>query len=89
VLPFWGMSAVGIAFGVLGATWARHIGTTHHLQHLDKTALVVLANIAAFGVFWVLKLMVFNRLFLVEDLLEEIDERVEAEEGRSSDAPVR
>jgi putative flippase GtrA len=88
VAPFWITSALGIAISILGAALARHVGTAEHFDHLDKTALVVGANIASFGVFWVLKLMLFNRLFHVQSLLEEIDERVDEEE-QNQDAAVR
>ncbi len=88
VAPFWILSAIGIAISVVGAALARHIGNEHHLDHLEKTALVVGANIVSFGVFWVLKLKLFNRLFHVQPLLEEIDERVDEEE-QNQDASVR
>ena len=77
VIPFWAMAAVGIAFSIVGATVARHLGAGH--SHLVKTALVLIANLVSFGIFWVAKLMLFNRLFHVPSLLEEIDEHVEHE----------
>ena len=80
VLPFWSMSAIGIAFSIVGASIARHIGQTHNLDHAELTVVVLAANLVSFGIFWVLKLMLFNRLFHVPTLLEEIDEHVEAEE---------
>jgi putative flippase GtrA len=86
VVPFWAMSAVGIAFSIVGATVARHLGTDH--SHLVKTVLVLLANLVSFGIFWVAKLMLFNRLFHVPSLLEEIDEHVE-HEGEVSDVQLR
>jgi putative flippase GtrA len=88
VAPFWGMATTGIAFSIVGASVARHIGTTHHLHHITLTALVLVANIFSFGLFWVLKLMLFNRLFHAPPLIEEIDEVVEAEE-RGGRAVVR
>ncbi|HMD44710.1 MAG TPA: GtrA family protein [Acidimicrobiales bacterium] len=80
VLPFWAMAAVGIAVSIVGASVARHIANTHHLSHAESTALVLFANLVSFGIFWVLKLMLFNRLFHTPDLLEEIDEHIELEE---------
>jgi putative flippase GtrA len=74
VVPFWVMSALGIAFSVVGATVARHLGANH--GHVEKTALVLIANLVSFGIFWVAKLMVFNRLFHVPDLRDEIDQHV-------------
>ena len=80
VAPFWGMAALGIAFSVVGASIARHIGRTYHFAHIELTAIVLFANVSSFAIFWVLKLMLFNRLFHVPALLDEIEEQVEAEE---------
>jgi len=77
IVPFWVMAALGIAFSIVGASVARHVGQTHHLDHLAQTGLVLLANITSFAIFWVAKLMLFNRLFHVPTLLEEIDEHIE------------
>jgi putative flippase GtrA len=77
IVPFWVLSAIGIAFSIVGAAVAKHIGTVHHFSHLEQTAVVLLANIVSFGIFWVLKFMIFNRLFKVHPL-EELDELVEA-----------
>ncbi|MDA8076800.1 MAG: GtrA family protein [Actinomycetota bacterium] len=80
VLPFWVMSAASIAFSMIGAAVARYLGQRLQLDHLDQTALVLFANVMSFGIFWVLKLMVFNRTFKVPTLVEEIDEHLEKEE---------
>ena len=63
VLPFWVMSITGIGFALLTSTWAHNFAVDHHLQHLARTALVVGANIAAFGILWFLKFLILNRLF--------------------------
>ncbi len=78
VAPFWLMAALGIAFSIVGASVARHIGQHYDLGNLSKTALVLVANVLSFSVFWVIKLLIFNRLFRVE--LEEFDEHLTAEE---------
>ena len=77
IIPFWSLSAIGIAVSIGGAALARHLSVTHHLSHLDQTALVLLANLMSFGVFWILKFMIFNKMFHVHTL-EELDELVEA-----------
>jgi putative flippase GtrA len=71
VVPFWAASLVGIGLSVLTSSEARHIGLTyfpHH--HAERTALVEGANLLAFGILWVLKFLVFNRLFR-DNALEE------------------
>ncbi len=65
VIPFWTMSFLGIGVSQIGALWARHEVKAHHWQHIVNTALVSGTNLASFGLFWVLKLLVFNRIFHV------------------------
>jgi putative flippase GtrA len=77
IVPFWSMSTIGIVVSIGGAALARHIGIAHHLSHFEQTVLVLAANVLSFGLFWVLKYMLFNRLFHVHPL-EELDELVEA-----------
>ena len=77
IVPFWAMSAIGIVVSIFGAAIARHLGIEHHLAHLQQTVVVLFANVMSFGIFWVLKFLVFNRLFKVHPL-EELDELVEA-----------
>jgi putative flippase GtrA len=65
VVPFWVASLIGTLFSVLAAAEARHISLSHHLRHFDSTLLVVGAQVVAFSLLWVLKFIVFNRLFHV------------------------
>ena len=76
IIPFWCMSALGIVVSIGGAAVARHLGIEHHLTHAQQTVVVLAANVMSFGVFWILKYLVFNRLFHVHPL-EELDELVE------------
>jgi putative flippase GtrA len=87
VIPFWVMSSLGIGFSIVGASVARHLGANH--GHVLKTVLVLVANLVSFGIFWVAKLVVFNRLFHVPSLLEEIDEHIEEEEAQEVSGDVR
>ncbi|MFZ1063514.1 MAG: GtrA family protein [Acidimicrobiales bacterium] len=68
VVPFWAIAALGIAFSILGASYAHHLVHTHHWSHLLDTVIVEGANFVSFAVFWVLKLIIFNRIFRVETL---------------------
>ncbi|HEX4217361.1 MAG TPA: GtrA family protein [Acidimicrobiales bacterium] len=78
ILPFWTMSALGIVVSVGGASLAAHVGKTYHLHHLGQTVIVLAANVLSFAIFWVLKFIVFNRLFRVGHPVEELDELVES-----------
>jgi putative flippase GtrA len=77
IVPFWVMSAFGIVVSIGGAAVARHIGVEHHLSHFAQTVVVLAANLVSFGLFWVLKYLLYNRLFHVHPV-EELDELVEA-----------
>jgi putative flippase GtrA len=78
VVPFWAMSIAGILFAIFTASLAQHFSNTHHLQHLARTVVVVGANIVGFGILWVLKFLVFNRLF-AEIADKEVGVEAEAE----------
>jgi len=80
IVPFWSMAFLGTAFSILGATFAKHVVETHQWHHLINTGVVAFANLMSFGVFWILKLKVFNRIFHVDDLAE-IDEHLIIEEA--------
>ncbi|MFZ0666332.1 MAG: GtrA family protein [Acidimicrobiales bacterium] len=63
VIPFWGMSAAGMGLSIGTVSYAAHVAHAHHLGHLSTSILVNAANFFAFGVLWILKFLVFNRLF--------------------------
>jgi putative flippase GtrA len=83
IVPFWSMSFLGISFSMLGAFWARHEVHSHAWNRLADTALVTGTNLACFAVFFLLKLVVFNRIFHVNKL-EQIDEHLSLEETTAS-----
>jgi len=63
IVPFWVMSLTGIGFALFTASWAHDFANAHDLHHLARTVLVVGANVGAFGLLWVLKFLILNRLF--------------------------
>ena len=83
VIPYWSMSFLGIAFSLLGATWVKHLVHTHHWDHLYNTGLVAGVNLLSFAIFWVLKILLFNRIFHT-DKLHDIEEHLIAEEHSSN-----
>ena len=70
IIPFAAMAVLGIGFSTLGAFYAKHLVHTHHWSHLFNTGLVDVANLSSFATFWVLKLIVFNRIFHVDEEAE-------------------
>jgi putative flippase GtrA len=63
IIPFWVLAFVGIAFALFTAWLAKNYANHHHLHHLTRTLLVDGANIGSFGVLWLLKFFIFNRMF--------------------------
>jgi putative flippase GtrA len=64
IVPFWVMSIVGIVFALLVVALAQRYAQAHHLHHLTRTVLVIGANIGAFGILWLLRYFILNRLFV-------------------------
>jgi putative flippase GtrA len=65
VVPFWALSFGGILLSIVSAALAHHVSVKNHLSHLEATALLLSVILASFGVLWVFKFIVFNRLFTV------------------------
>ena len=79
ILPFMTISLLGISFSMVGAAYARHLVHTHQWSHLINTGIVTGANLTSFAIFWILKLIVLNRIFRV-DVEAEIDAHLIREE---------
>ena len=62
VVPFWGMALLGLIFSTWAADYAE--SNAHQLTTSDLGArlIVNLAALAAFGILWVGKFFIFNRL---------------------------
>ncbi|MGC2174147.1 MAG: GtrA family protein [Acidimicrobiales bacterium] len=65
VLPFAAISIVGIFVSIASAEVARRISTANHFSHPTATALLLTVTLVAFGILWILKLLVFNRVFRI------------------------
>ncbi len=63
VVPFWLASFAGLALSTVAAAVAHNFSTSHHFHHFGRTIIVLGANFAAYGVLWVGKFLLFNRLF--------------------------
>jgi putative flippase GtrA len=63
LVPFWVMSITGIGFALYAAALAHNFADEHHLHHLARTVLVLGANVFAFGILWIVKFLILNRLF--------------------------
>jgi putative flippase GtrA len=66
VVPFWVLAFAGYGFSTVSVAYAEAFAKHEHFSHLARTGLVGVTAIAAFGVFWVAKFIIFNRLMFVE-----------------------
>jgi hypothetical protein len=82
VIPYWTMALAGVAFSMLGAYGTKHLIHQHSWSHLINTGLVVTVNVVCFAVFWVLKMLVFNKIFHTNKL-RDVDEHLTLEEQGS------
>jgi len=69
VIPFWVLSILGIAISMVTASLAADLGRDHHLHQLLELVVVDGANLAAYGVLFIGKYLVFNRLFKMAESL--------------------
>jgi len=70
VVPFWVLAIVGLVF----STWAADFAHTHSRgihSHVEHVALVSACYLGAFGVLWVAKFLIFNRLLWPSERVEE------------------
>jgi len=71
VLPFWGMAILGLIISTFAVAWAAE-------RWEDNTLVILLANIASFGVLWVARFFILERV-LFKPLAEIIEEHEDAE----------
>ncbi len=65
VVPFWVLSFVGLAFSSLAVWLAGDFARDHHLHHFGTSVLVNGANLASFAILWVVKFVIYQKLFHV------------------------
>jgi putative flippase GtrA len=65
VLPFWVLAFVGWAFSTSCVRVMENVAKGHHLPHAWTTFWVTFVYISAFGVLWVGKFVIFNKVLFV------------------------
>ena len=65
VIPFWGLALLGWAVSTAAVWWMGRYAQHHHFSHSAKTLAILVVYFAAFGVLWVAKFVIFNRLMFV------------------------
>jgi putative flippase GtrA len=71
VLPFWGMAFLGLVLSTIAVAWASR-------RWEGNTLIVMAANIGSFGVLWVARFFILERV-LFKPLAEIIEEHEDAE----------
>ena len=66
IVPFWVLSFLGLALSSLTVYGAEEFAKHHDLSHALTSLMVNAANLLAFGLLWVLKFVVYQRLFHVD-----------------------
>jgi len=78
VVPFWALAFIGWGFSTLCTDMAETFAKHHHLAHLTRTALITTVYVGAFGVLWIGKFVLFNKVLFAhhpEDLPPALDGR--------------
>jgi putative flippase GtrA len=78
VVPFWVLAFIGLAFSTWWAVMAESTAKHHHLSHAHQTIVVEAAVLLAYGVLWVGKFIIMNKLLFVhhpQDLEPALDGR--------------
>lgn len=91
VVPFWVLAFIGLALSTfavdIAERWSRDLG----LSHAMSTAMVNVAALAAFGVVWVGKFLIFNHLMFIDRSRPEkawVTATATATGGRVEEEPV-
>lgn len=82
VVPFWVLSFIGLAFSSLAVWLASEFAHHHHLSHPTTTLLVNGANLLSFAILWIVKFVIYNKLFHIDPV--EYDEH-HGENGHHGD----
>jgi putative flippase GtrA len=86
VVPFWVLSFVGLAFSSLAVYFAGAFARHHGLGHGATTLLVNAANLLSFGILWIVKFLIYNKLFHI-DPIEYEEHHAEKVAATQSDTP--
>lgn len=65
VVPFWGLALLGWGMSTLAVWWMGRYAKHHHFSHDMKTLAVLAVYFGAFGVLWIAKFVIFNRVMFV------------------------
>ncbi len=63
IVPFWVLAFIGWAFSTYSVLLTeRSLKHDHSMVHIEKTAIIAVVYVGAFGVLWVVKFVIFNKV---------------------------
>ncbi len=62
IVPFWAMALLGLIFSTIVVDFAKDVSDNVTSVHLVQTLIVMFAGLAAFGVLWIAKFVLLNRV---------------------------
>ena len=62
VVPFWALTVAGLAASTVTVDIADRLAKSNHVVGLDRALAIMGASLFAWGVVWVIKFVVFNRV---------------------------
>jgi putative flippase GtrA len=65
IVPFWALAFFGWAFATYSVSLAESVAKTHNLHSGARVALVGVTYVLAYGVLWIGKFLIFDRLLFV------------------------
>jgi putative flippase GtrA len=71
VVPFWAMALLGLAFSTVTADLSKTWGDEVTQTHILRTFIVMAGTLAAFGILWVGKFFVLNKVLFVHHAHEQ------------------
>jgi putative flippase GtrA len=66
VMPFWVLSFIGLAFSSFAVWVADAVAKDIGLHHAGTTLLVNAANLASYGILWIVKFLVYEKIFHID-----------------------
>jgi putative flippase GtrA len=65
VVPFWTIAFISWGVSTICVRLMENYSKGHHFSHLSQTIAVTVVYVGAFGVLWVVKFIIFNKLMFV------------------------
>jgi putative flippase GtrA len=81
VVPFWIMAFIGIGFSALVSALAEDVARDITNGRSTQALVLNVANVGAFGILWILKFVIFNKILFAHRPSEEIDPALDGRTG--------